>query len=86
MQEALFQGADDAIGSLRPLLTIPIVAKMLCVSRPTVYTLIDTEGLPIIKLGRSVRISPVSLQRWLAHHEQEQGGRYVREQKTSQKW
>jgi excisionase family DNA binding protein len=78
MQGSLSQSADDTIGSLQPLLTIPAVAKMLCVSRPTVYTLIDTEGLPIIKFGRCVRISPISLQKWLAQHEQKQGGLYVR--------
>jgi excisionase family DNA binding protein len=74
MQESLVQEADDIPDQFQPLLTIPAVAKMLCVSRPTVYALIDTEGLPIIKFGRSVRISPVSLQKWLAHHEREQGG------------
>jgi excisionase family DNA binding protein len=77
MQGSLFQDADAIAGQLQPLLTIPAVAKMLCVSRPTVYTLIDTEGLPVIKFGRSVRISPLSLQKWLAQHEQEQGGSYV---------
>ncbi len=70
MQRSLFQESDQILEPLQPLLTIPAVAKMLCVSRPTVYTLIDTEGLPIIKFGRSVRISPVSLQKWLAQHEQ----------------
>ncbi len=78
MQGSLSQGADEATGSLEPLLTIPVVAKMLAVSRPMVYTLIDTEGLPIIRFGRSVRISPISLQKWLARHEQEQGGYYGR--------
>ena len=78
MQESLSQGADETPESLQPLLTIPVVAKMLAVSRPTVYTLIDTEGLPIIKFGRCVRISPISLQKWLAQHEQKQGGSYVR--------
>jgi len=70
MQGSLFQEGDNTAGLLLPLMTIPAVAKMLCVSRPTVYALIDTEGLPIIKFGRSVRISPVSLQKWLAQHEQ----------------
>ncbi|HWS83036.1 MAG TPA: helix-turn-helix domain-containing protein [Ktedonobacteraceae bacterium] len=70
MQGSLFQEADDTPSLLQPLLTIPAVAKMLHVSRPTVYALIDAEGLPIIKLGRSVRISPISLQKWLAQHEQ----------------
>jgi excisionase family DNA binding protein len=78
MQRSRFQESDHTLALLQPLLTIPAVAKMLCVSRPTVYTLIDTEGLPIIKFGRSVRISPISLQKWLAQHEQEQGGSYVR--------
>lgn len=50
---------------LQPLLTIPAVAKLLCVSRPTVYTLIDTEGLPM----RAVRISPISLHQLLVQHE-----------------
>ncbi len=70
MQILHFQASDLMIGPSQPLLTIPAVAKLLCVSRPTIYTLIDTEGLPIIKLGRSVRISPVSLQKWLVEHEQ----------------
>ncbi len=78
MQRSLVQESGTTLGPLRPLLTIPAVAKILNVSRPTVYTLIDTEGLPIIKFGRSVRVSPVSLQKWLAEHEQKQGGSYVR--------
>ncbi|HEY4035660.1 MAG TPA: helix-turn-helix domain-containing protein [Ktedonobacteraceae bacterium] len=78
MQGSLFQENDDITSQLLPLLTIPAVAKILCVSRPTIYTLIDSEGLPIIKFGRSVRISPISLQKWLAQHEQEQGGSYGR--------
>ncbi len=32
-----------SVESLQPLLTIPVVAKILAVSRPTVYALIDTE-------------------------------------------
>ena len=78
MQKSHGQVSDLMLGPSHPLLTIPTVAKLLCVSRPTVYTLIDTEGLPIIKFGRSVRISPITLQKWLAQHEQGQGGCYVR--------
>ena len=57
---------------LQPLLTIPTVAKMLGVSRPTVYNFISKEGLPIIKLGKSVRVAPASLQSWLSEREQVQ--------------
>ena len=39
MQGSLFQDADAIVGQLQPLLTIPAVAKMLAVSRPTVYIL-----------------------------------------------
>ena len=78
MQGSPLQASDLTLGPWLPLLTIPAVAKLLGVSRPTVYTLIDSEGLPIIKLGRSVRISPISLQKWLAQHEQKQGGSHVR--------
>ena len=78
MQGSLSQGADDTGGTLQPLLTIPVVAKILAVSRQTVYALIYTEGLPIIRFGRSVRISPISLQKWLTQHEQEQGASHGR--------
>ena len=53
---------------LLPLLTIEDVAKLLKISRPTVYMLID-EGLPCIRFGRAVRISSVSLQTFLARYE-----------------
>ena len=70
MQRSLVQESDTTLAPLQPLLTIPAVAKMLNVSRPTVYTLISREGLPTIKFGRSIRISPTSLQKWLVEREQ----------------
>jgi excisionase family DNA binding protein len=54
---------------LQPLLTIPAVAKMLGISRPTVYALIDHDGLPVIKLRKARRVSPSSLQSWLSDRE-----------------
>jgi excisionase family DNA binding protein len=33
--------------------------------RTKVYELIATEGLPIVRFGRAVRVSPTSLQQWL---------------------
>ena len=62
MQEA---ETTNTTKQLQPLLTIPKVAALLGVSRPTVYTLIDTEGLPVMKLGKSVRVDPVALKQWL---------------------
>lgn len=57
-------------GVFRPLLTIPQVAKILNVTRPTVYKMIYTEGLPTIPLGRAVRVAPASLERWIGNKEQ----------------
>ena len=54
---------------LQALLTIPDVAKMLGVSRPTVYELINNDGLPVIKLRKARRVSPESLQAWLSERE-----------------
>ncbi len=54
---------------LSGLLTIPQVAAYLGVCRAHVYKLIH-QGLPIIRLGRRVRVSQTSLQRWLEEQEQ----------------
>jgi excisionase family DNA binding protein len=52
------------------LLTITQVAKALCLGRTKVYELIATEGLPVIRFGRAVRVSPAALQQWLSQREQ----------------
>lgn len=50
---------------LQPLLCIPDVARILHLSRPKVYELINVDGLPVMRFGRAVRVSPSALQRWL---------------------
>jgi len=52
------------------LLTIPQVAKSLCLSRAKVYLLISNEGLPVVRFGRAMRVSPTSLKQWLQQREQ----------------
>ena len=52
------------------LLTIPQVATKLGLSRAMVYILINREGLPVIRLGRAVRVSTTSLQKWVGEREQ----------------
>lgn len=47
------------------LLNIPEVARSLRLSRTKVYELIDVEGLPVKRFGRSVRVSVIALQEWL---------------------
>jgi excisionase family DNA binding protein len=54
------------------LLNVPQVCKMLGLSRTKVHILIKSEGLPVVRFGRSVRVSPTSLQQWLAKREDKQ--------------
>ncbi len=60
-------------GQQEPLLTIKGVVEMLSVSRPTVYALMEREGLPYFKIGKSLRFSPLLVRAWLAEHEQIRG-------------
>lgn len=54
----------------RPLLlTIPQVCETLGLGKTKVYELIATEGLPVVRFGKAVRVSPDSLQRWLVRRE-----------------
>ncbi len=53
------------------LLSIPDVAASLGLGRSKVYELIAKEGLPVIRFGRSVRVSATSLQKWVEQREQQ---------------
>jgi excisionase family DNA binding protein len=55
--------------TLLPLLTMADVCTLLKLSRPTIYSLID-QGLPVIRFGRAIRFSSVSVQRWVARREE----------------
>ncbi len=61
-------------GTQRLLLTIPEVAKSLKLSRAKVYSLLASRspnGIPIIRLGRSVRVSTVALKQWIDERQNE---------------
>jgi len=90
MQGSLFQDADDTPGLLQPLLTIPSVAKMLAVSRPTVYTLINHDGPSdnphMLHSNKMIQFLPLASLPWqpdsfleptflLAYHPQSRGRR-----------
>jgi len=51
------------------LLNITEVSKALRLSRTKVYQLIASDGLPIIRFGKSVRVSIWSLQDWIKQRE-----------------
>lgn len=61
-------------GIPRFLMTIPEVAKSLKLSRGKVYSLLagrSPNGIPVIRLGRSVRVSPTALKQWVDERQNE---------------
>lgn len=64
--------SDQVNSSPRLLLTIPQAARSLGISRAKLYALIaKREGPPVVRLGRSVRVSVASLRRWIEEQEQD---------------
>lgn len=55
------------------VLSVTETAKLLGVSRPTVYTLLRKEGFPVFSVGNRRLISAEGLRRWVA----EQSGEAV---------
>lgn len=47
------------------LMTIIEVAQYLRVSRSRAYELAASDGFPIIKIGKLLRVSDVALEEWL---------------------
>jgi len=56
---------------LRLLLRIPEVAETLGIGRTKIYELIATGELPTIRVGRAIRISVSTLQKWVEAREQQ---------------
>ena len=54
------------------LLTAADVAKMLSIGQTKVAEMIAAKSLPTVRIGRSVRISAASLQKWIEQHEGQQ--------------
>lgn len=52
------------------LLNLEQVGESLGLSRSKVYKLIKREGLPVIRFGRALRVSSLSLQQWVAEREE----------------
>lgn len=49
----------------RLLLRIPEVAKALGLGRTKIYELIAAGELPVIRVGRAVRVSVTAVQKWV---------------------
>lgn len=56
------------------LLTIKDVQHVTQLSRTKVYELIRDGELPVVRIGRSVRVRQVALDRWLVSHEDSTDG------------
>jgi excisionase family DNA binding protein len=64
-EERVDTGASKSSG---PLLKIPQVQEELQVGRTTIYRLIGTGELAVVRIGRSVRIPRKALDAWLRSH------------------
>lgn len=53
------------------LWTVTQTMQMLQVGRSKFYRLVNDEGLPLIKSGRWVRVSPDALKRWIESRQPE---------------
>jgi excisionase family DNA binding protein len=67
--EGMGRTMERASRELQPLVFTPEeVAKLLCVSRYTVYRLIEQGNLPTVRIGRLRRVRKVDLERWIEEH------------------
>lgn len=57
------------------LLRIPEVALELRLARSSVYQLIQSDELPVVRFGRSVRVPRAALEAWIEQRFREQQAR-----------
>jgi excisionase family DNA binding protein len=58
-------------GNRRLLLRIPEVMTTLGLGRTKVYELIATGELPVVRIGRAVRISRTALEKWIEERQRQ---------------
>lgn len=63
--------SQNEVSSQRLLLRVPEVAKALGLGRTKVYELIAAGELPVIRLGRAVRVSVAALQKWVEERDKQ---------------
>ncbi len=63
--------SPQEIAPHRLLLRIPEVAETLGIGRTKIYEMIATGELPTVRVGRAVRISVSTLQKWVEEREQQ---------------
>ncbi len=60
----------SAVGA-RLLYRFPEAAQLLGLGRSTVYELVQRGELPVVRVGRAVRIAAEDLQAWVAAHRED---------------
>jgi len=64
----VFRKETDAHANPKDLLTIPQVAKRLAISDCRAYELARQGKIPIVKVGKYVRVEPAELAAWIIQH------------------
>ena len=68
--------ADEGGPAVEPLLLkAGDVAKLLGLGRSKVFAMLAVGELPVIRIGRSVRVPRAALEDWIAEHTQHASGR-----------
>ena len=68
--------ADEGGPAMEPLLLkAGEVAKLLGLGRSKVFAMLAVAELPVIRIGRSVRVPRTALENWIAEHTQQASGR-----------
>jgi excisionase family DNA binding protein len=60
---------------LSPLLTAKETAKILSISKRSLWTLTNNGAIPHIRFGRSIRYDPSDLARWIAKQKRKTAGK-----------
>lgn len=47
-------------------MSVDEMASAIGISRPKAYELVNSEGFPVIRIGRRIRIPVSGLERWIA--------------------
>lgn len=48
--------------------TVPEIATLLQISKSKAYDLVNTEDVPTLKIGKTIRIPKVLFEEWLTKH------------------
>jgi excisionase family DNA binding protein len=65
MEEEAPRSLLTHLARIRTPMTVAELAKYLHISKRSVYNAVTDDGLPVIRIGRTIRLDPVHVARWL---------------------